>query len=164
MNILETLKLARQALEQTATDLHHDNFETEEAALVAIDFAIEELEKQEQGEPDWKALVLNHNAECESRCNMDSCGYKPYFEYSKRRCPNCPVHEMIDVEHTKPQPAQKPLTRDDLWKLWCNAKAESEYLFWWEFARAIEAAHGIWPENSDCHGPDWTDRDGEYLK
>lgn len=47
MNILETLKLARQALEQTATDLHHDNFETEEAALVAIDFAIEELEKQE---------------------------------------------------------------------------------------------------------------------
>jgi hypothetical protein len=72
------------------------------------------LTKQEQGEPDWKALVLNHNAECESRCNMDSCGYKPYFEYSKRRCPNCPVHEMIDVEYTTPyvpegrQPAQKP--------------------------------------------------------
>jgi hypothetical protein len=73
--------------------------------------------KQEQGEPDWKALVLNHNAECESRCNMDSCGYKPYFEYSKRRCPNCPVHEMIDVEYTTPQPAQKPwggLTDDEI--------------------------------------------------
>jgi hypothetical protein len=59
--------------------------------------------KQEQGEPDWKALVLNHNAECESRCDMDRCGYKPYFEYSKRRCPNCFVHEMIDVEYTTPQ-------------------------------------------------------------
>jgi hypothetical protein len=65
------------------------------------------LAKQEQsvsvGEPDWKALVLNHNADCESRCDMDRCGYKPYFEYSKRRCPDCPVHEMIDVEYTTPQ-------------------------------------------------------------
>lgn len=54
--------------------------------------------KQEHGDPDWKALVLNHNADCESRCDMDKCGYKPYFEHSKRRCPNCPVHEMIDYD------------------------------------------------------------------
>ena len=47
------------------------------------------------------------------------------------------------VTHKQQQSKQKPLTRDDLWKLWCNAKAESEYLFWLEFARAIEQAHGI---------------------
>jgi hypothetical protein len=28
----------------------------------------------------------------------------------------------------------------------------------------VECAHGIYPENSDCHDADWTDRDGEYLK
>jgi hypothetical protein len=44
--------------------------------------------------------------------------------------------------YTTPQ-QRKPLTRDDLWKMWCNAKTESEYFFWLEFARAIEAAHGI---------------------
>ena len=49
--------------------------------------------------------------------------------------------------YTTPQPKREPMTRDDLWKLWCNAKAESEYLFWWEFARAIEAAHGIHPSD-----------------
>jgi hypothetical protein len=75
-----------------------------DAPLEDVIKALEEaLAKQEQGEPDWKALVLNHNADCESRCDMDKCGYKPYFEYSKRRCPNCPVHETIDIEYTTPQ-------------------------------------------------------------
>jgi hypothetical protein len=45
--------------------------------------------------------------------------------------------------YTHPQPKREPLTRDDLWKLWCTAKHESEYMYWLEFARAIEAAHGI---------------------
>jgi hypothetical protein len=40
-------------------------------------------------------------------------------------------------------PQRQPLTRNDLWKLWCNAKAENEYMFWLVFARAIEATHGI---------------------
>lgn len=37
------LELAREALSHTATDLHHENFESEEAALLAIDFALERL-------------------------------------------------------------------------------------------------------------------------
>ena len=90
-------------------------------------------------EPDWKALVLNHNADCESRCDMDRCGYKPYFEYSKRRCPDCPVHEMIDVEYTTPQ-QRKPLTDDQIYEMYNEPRSDAEML---EFARAIEAAHGI---------------------
>ena len=39
----EALQLAREALSHTATDLMHDNFEAEEKALVAIDFALEKL-------------------------------------------------------------------------------------------------------------------------
>ena len=58
-------------------------------------------------EPDWKALVLNHNADCESRCDMERCKYKPYFEHNGRRCPDCPVHETIDVEYTPPQQEAK---------------------------------------------------------
>lgn len=30
-------------------------------------------------------------------------------------------------------------------------------------ARTVVQAEEL-PANSDCHGPDWTDRDGEYLK
>lgn len=42
-DIKETLQLAREALSYTATELTHDNFEAEEKALVAIDFALEKL-------------------------------------------------------------------------------------------------------------------------
>ena len=59
------------------------------------------------------------------------------------------------------QPHRKPLSDEEIENLWQNT---SPYYDYQDFARAIEAAHGIWPENSDCHGPDWTDRDGEYLK
>jgi hypothetical protein len=39
----KALELAREALSHTATDLMHDNFETEEQALLAIDFALNRL-------------------------------------------------------------------------------------------------------------------------
>ena len=39
----QALQLAREALSHTATDLMHENFEAEEKALVAIDFALEKL-------------------------------------------------------------------------------------------------------------------------
>lgn len=39
----QALMLAREALLHTDTDLLHDNFESEEKALVAIDFALEKL-------------------------------------------------------------------------------------------------------------------------
>lgn len=41
--IKHALELAREALSHTATDLMHENFEAEEKALVAIDFALEKL-------------------------------------------------------------------------------------------------------------------------
>jgi hypothetical protein len=100
-------------------------------------------------EPDWKALVLNHNADCESRCDMDRCGYKPYFEHNKRRCPDCPVHETIDVECTPPQ--RKPLTDEEMQRIihehtklnpnQCDDKQLIGYII--NATRAIEAAHGI---------------------
>jgi len=71
-------------------------------------------QQEAKDEPDWKALVLNHNADCESRCDMDRCGYKPYFEHNKRRCPDCPVHERIDVEYTPPQRTWVGLTNDEV--------------------------------------------------
>ena len=65
------------------------------------------------------------------------------------------------------EPKRKPLTEPELHAInptWPAPGQEWGYEEVLAFARAIEAAHGIWPENSDCHGPDWTDRDGEYLK
>ena len=64
--------------------------------------------------------------------------------------------------YTRPQ-AREPLTDEQIEKMrhlidWTAGWSYSR------FARAIEAAHKIYPKNSDCHGPDWTDRDGEYLK
>lgn len=56
---------------------------------------------------------------------------------------------------------RKPMTDDQIMEMYNEPRSDAEMI---EFARAIEAAHGIFPENSDCHGPDWTDRDGEYLK
>ena len=104
------------------------------------------------GEPDWKGLVLSHNEDCESRCDMDRCGYKPYYEYSKRRCPDCPVHEKIWVDDTTP-PQRKPLTDEQLKPLiqkammyyghnpehWTVTAGAGFCIL----ARAIEAAHGI---------------------
>ena len=59
------------------------------------------------------------------------------------------------------QPSRKPLSNQKIIEMYNEPRSDAEMI---EFARAIEAAHGIWPENSDCYGPDWTDRDGEYLK
>ena len=43
VEIKKALELAREALSHTATDLMHENFEAEEKALLAIDFALEKL-------------------------------------------------------------------------------------------------------------------------
>lgn len=54
---------------------------------------IAELEK-------YKAAVEAHNAECQRLCGIGDqeavrCGYRPYFEYSKRRCTTCPTDWII---------------------------------------------------------------------
>ena len=36
-------------------------------------------------------LITNHNAECESLCDPERCGYAPY----KRQCPTCPKDWII---------------------------------------------------------------------
>ena len=101
-NLINVAKQALEALEAylNATDSDQDvkAYDLMEQAITALRQAIAEAEKQ----PDWKALVLNHNADCDERCNMDRCGYKPYYEYSMRRCPDCPVHVKIDVDYTHP--------------------------------------------------------------
>ena len=90
---IEELKQALDVLIDRG-QLSPDEFkEKKNEAITALRQAIAEAEKQ----PDWKSLVLNHNADCDARCNMDMCGYKPYYENNKRRCPNCPVYEKIEL-------------------------------------------------------------------
>ena len=103
-----------------------------------LEQAISEAAKQEQGEPvAWVDLLKEAQQIVESK-----------FLW-KRFIDGTPLANDIPCwmadfaqQYTTPQ-QRKPLTRDDLWKLWCNAKAESEYFFWSDFARAIEQAHGI---------------------
>jgi hypothetical protein len=135
----EALRLALEYVELVPDDRYSAEHIDRDALITAIKAALEAKD-----EPDWKALVLNHNADCESRCDMDRCGYKPYFEHNKRRCPDCPVHERIDVEYTPPQ--RKPLTDEQIDLILEAAKVPDypgqEYIDK-QIARAIEAAHGI---------------------
>ena len=95
-------------------------------------------------EPDWKALVLEHNADCDSLCDMDECGYKEYFEFSNRRCPTCPVKQKIDVNYAT-QPSQRPwvgLTEEDCDEVerWVEFKEEgSDRIQTSKLIRYIEA-------------------------
>ena len=110
--------------------------------------AVTESHKQE---PDWKGLVLSHNEDCESRCDMDRCGYKPYYEYNGRRCPDCPIHEKIWVEYTPPQ--RKPLTDEEIYSITgVENRDEMMHRMARNIARAIEAAHGIGCETTLVKG------------
>lgn len=52
---------------------------------------IAELEKFERA-------VKDHNKSCQDRCsNAATCGYVQYFLANGRRCPNCPVHDSIEL-------------------------------------------------------------------
>lgn len=66
--------------------------------------------------------------------------------------------EVVGWEYAPHPPQRKPL--DEREHEWIVATCPTPR----HIIKAVEAAHGIFPENSDCHGPDWTDRDGEYLK
>lgn len=46
---------------------------------------------------EWRGLVLGHNAECKIACDPDRCKYRPYLEANGRRCPECPVNDMIEI-------------------------------------------------------------------
>ena len=56
-----------------------------------VDARIAELEK-------YRRAVEDHNKSCVDRCaGASTCGYKQYFLANGRRCPNCPVHESIEL-------------------------------------------------------------------
>ena len=68
------------------------------------------------------------------------------------------------------QPAQEPMRSEAIYEI-CRRTLQKtvaglSFVPEWALplARAIERAHGIAPDKSDCHGPDWTERDGEFLK
>jgi hypothetical protein len=61
-----------------------------------VNARIAEMEKYERA-------VKEHNEQCQQRCGIGDqeavrCKYRPYFEKTGRRCPDCPVHEKIDIE------------------------------------------------------------------
>jgi hypothetical protein len=48
-----------------------------------------------------EAAIHAHNRACQDRCGRGDqeavrCKYRPYFEHSGRRCPDCPTHERIE--------------------------------------------------------------------
>ena len=80
--------------------------------------------EQPEQEPDWKGLVLAHNAECDERCDKERCGYAPYFEANGRRCPTCPVYEKIDVD-TPPQRTWVGLTAQEAAECWTTSATQT---------------------------------------
>ena len=92
--------------------------------------------------PLYSEPLANHELQCV--CGAVWCG-----------------DEMVHLPNKTTPPQRKPLSNQKIIEMYNEPRSDAEMI---EFARAIEAAHGIWPENSDCYGPDWTDRDGEYLK
>ena len=93
------------------------------------------------------------------------CRYEGFVEPLERFADLVAKHTLANIgpEEADGQAVnrRKPMTDDQIMEMYNEPRSDAEMI---EFARAIEAAHGIFPENSDCHGPDWTDRDGEYLK
>lgn len=76
-------------------------------------------------------------------------------------------HKCFPIPLFTTPPQRKPLSAEQVSEIcaeWTDENGNTGSFGRRQIARAIEAAHGIWPENSDCYGPDWTDRDGEYLK
>jgi hypothetical protein len=98
-------------------------------AMIALGKAIAETEKQEQGEPvaiQMDVIVVNLVRE----------------GINKHRARELAEHF---IKHTTPQPAQKPLTDEQILRLLsrideCAVRLPRGLR---EFARAIEAAHGI---------------------
>lgn len=47
-----------------------------------------------------KRLIVDHNEACQKNCGVGdqeavSCKYRPYFEKTGRRCPECPTDYQI---------------------------------------------------------------------
>lgn len=49
-----------------------------------------------------ETAIREYNEGCQAQCGVGDmeavgCGYRPYFEYNRRRCPTCPTHDTIDL-------------------------------------------------------------------
>ena len=156
---IEAMKQALDALydiEATGVPVGHIDL-----VIDTLRTAIEHTEKQEP--VAWLHTKIEGVAVPHRPADLDK--HPDRWEALYKTPPPCPACEalartvMLDQIHHDAQ--RKPLSNQKIIEMYNEPRSDAEMI---EFARAIEAAHGIWPENSDCYGPDWTDRDGEYLK
>ncbi len=55
-----------------------------------------------------EGAIAAHNSSCQDACGhgdleADRCGWRPYFAFNGRRCPTCPVHDIIDYKRLSEQ-------------------------------------------------------------
>lgn len=132
---LETMKQVLELIKLSRENYGNDMYLTE--AVDELETTLEQ--KEQEQEPVAKFHVEHRTNACSDICDTKGKVYATcawHIDAGQR------AERICNLLNIAP-PQRKPLTRDDLWKLWCNAKAESEYMFWLEFARAIEAAHNI---------------------
>lgn len=129
----ETLKLLLEALGYVLTPhggTRAHVWNSDEARFVVQAYKVleEALAKQEQGEPvAWMKEGWGPD-----------CG--PYIEFYRDDEMGWRDRKEWTPLYTKPQPAQKPLTDEQITEIFSTTKGLDFYL---NFARAIEAAHGI---------------------
>lgn len=80
--------------------------EKAEANAKAVHSAVNDALRAENAELREHANALavdieTHDHECQRLCGEGDqealgCGYRPYFEFSGRRCPHCPIHNKLD--------------------------------------------------------------------
>lgn len=167
---LITLVFARGSIEdwggyaseyfQNKHDLKGDISKVDKA-ITSLSQAIEQAEKQEP--VAWLHTKIEGIAVPHRPADLDKHPDRWTALYPESKpCPTCEaLARTVMMDQTAHDAQRKPLSNQKIIEMYNEPRSDAEMI---EFARAIEAAHGIWPENSDCYGPDWTDRDGEYLK
>lgn len=168
----EALTLALDVLEHTQNEGYNLPSIAIREAITAIKAALAQMstqcEVQPEQEPvawmccafDGKVCEQSNHDECENpiplyttppkrqpltddeinKCDM--CGYVGKDKDSIGQCPKCRWDELRPlVEKAR----QKPLTDDQIYDMYNEPRSDAEML---EFARAIEAAHGIKEKNT----------------
>ena len=159
----EALKLALDALEDRTSLMKWQ---------MARDAVKEALAQPNEFNPDWDAMAVmveeqqrmaKRIAELEAQPEQEPVACVEYIPCcTDQTCPKCKaaikpelvcvcgaVWEGQELIYTTPQ--RKPLTDEEIDRLWSQSLADTEgetYLPLREFARAIEAAHGIKEKNT----------------
>jgi hypothetical protein len=84
-----------------------------EAHCVVIEDYISEVTALKRENERLTGILERHNTSCQDLCGHGDeeavrCGYRPYFKNNGRRCPVCPVDDIIDYapeEDAKPAPS-----------------------------------------------------------